>query len=185
MLTELVVESVVIESEQRVGAFANIHFAPVAVDAIKPALQAHVPDLSSPIDLSFLEDHIPPVEPLPYRRDGQVAGWTAIQVNESLITQFGLTLRTVIISASAHLCPGAQAEQVRGLRSPPATSSSWPTRWTTTGCWRSRPTFFQARLQAQRPAPPPGLTLRPAQANDHCRPCGELIGDFFDRSRAH
>jgi len=155
----------------------NIHFAPVAVDAIKPVLQAHVLTLSSPID-SFLEDHI--LQSNHYRIvvDGQVAGWTAIH-NESLITQFGLD------APYRHwgqriFAQVRKLEQVREAYVPTCDEFFLAHALDDYRLLEKQAYFFQARPQAQRPAPPPGLTLRPAQASD-LPAMRELIGDFFDR----
>ncbi len=155
----------------------NIHFAPVAVDAIKPVLQAHVLTLSSPID-SFLEDHI--LQSNHYRIvvDGQAAGWTAIH-NESLITQFGLD------APYRHwgqriFAQVRKLEQVREAYVPTCDEFFLAHALDDYRLLEKQAYFFQARPAAQRAAPPPGLTLRPALADDEPA-MQELIGDFFDR----
>lgn len=155
----------------------NIQVAPVALDAIKPVLQAHVLTLSSPID-SFLEDHI--LQSNHYRIvvDGQAAGWTAIH-NASLLTQFGLD------AAYRHLGQPIFArvrklEQVREAFVPTCDEFFLAHALDDYRLLEKQAYFFQARPGAQRPDPPPGLVLRRAQASDEPA-MQELIGDFFDR----
>ncbi len=155
----------------------NIHFAPVAVDAIRPVLQAHVLTLSSPID-SFLEDHI--LQSNHYRIvvDGQVAGWTAIY-NEALITQFGLDAPYRHLGQRV-FAQVRKLEQAREAFVPTCDEFFLAHALDDYRLLEKQAYFFQAQPAARRPAPPPGLTLRPAQPGD-APAMQELIGDFFDR----
>ena len=155
----------------------NIRFAPVAVDAIKPVLQAHVLTLASPID-SFLEDHI--LQSKHYRIvvDDEVAGWTAIH-NEALITQFGLDARHRHLGQRV-FAQVRKLEQAREAFVPTCDEFFLAHALDDYRLMEKQAYFFQARPQAQRPAPPPGLSVRPALADDQPA-IQELTGDFFDR----
>lgn len=155
----------------------EIQFARVSVEQIRPVLQAHVLTLPSPID-SFLEDHILQSNHYRILIDGDGAGWTAIH-KETLITQFGLD------AAHRHLGQRVFAqvrrlEQVRQAFVPTCDEFFLSHALDDYRTLEKQAYFFQARPDAQRPAPPAGIRHRLAHLDD-MEAMVERIGDFFDR----
>ncbi len=146
----------------------NIRFAPVAVDAIKPVLPAHVLTLASPID-SFLEDHI--LQSHHYRIvvDGEVAGWTAIH-NEALITQFGLDARYRHLGQRV-FAQVRKLEQAREAFVPTCDEFFLAHALDDYRLLEKQAYFFQARPRCTATAQRrPGLTHRPAHRTTIAHP---------------
>ena len=152
-------------------------FAPIDFSEAEPVLRRHLLGLPAPVDSCF-EDHVRASQHYRIELGQKSAGWTAVH-DGSLITQFCLM--------SPHRYLGQRAfaqvrklEQVREAYVPTCDEFFLAHALDDYRLLEKQAYFFQARPQAQRPAPPPGLTLRPAQASD-LPAMRELIGDFFDR----